>query len=33
MQFPHTSRYQLAGTTEPIKERSAELVAATSCKG
>jgi maleate isomerase len=27
MEFPHTSRYQLAGTIEPIKQRSAELVA------
>ncbi|HWP57920.1 MAG TPA: hypothetical protein VNL14_08545 [Candidatus Acidoferrales bacterium] len=26
MEFPHASRYELAGTTEPIKQRSIELV-------
>lgn len=33
MEFDHTSRYQLAGTTEPIKERSAELVARHKLQG
>ncbi|MGH7848504.1 MAG: hypothetical protein ACREQW_25475 [Candidatus Binatia bacterium] len=33
MEFPHTSRYQLAGTTVPIKERSAELVARHKLQG
>ena len=27
MEFAHTSRYELAGTTDPIKQRSAELLA------
>jgi maleate cis-trans isomerase len=33
MEFDHTSRYQLAGTTEPIKARSAELVARHELQG
>ncbi len=33
MEFPHTSRYQLAGTTDAIKERSAGLVARHKLQG
>jgi maleate isomerase len=33
MEFAHTSRYQLAGTTDAIKERSAELCARHKLQG